>query len=288
MNNTSQMYGEQVQPPVAGGKILGKGKINVSQLTEEEIKVLGECKRNSLMRGFLGGAAGYGVWHLITDSHLGSFMKYRKTFRTFTAVGGLFYGMASYADTCRKKILALDNSALADEYRQKLAAASSKLGLPLESQETYDHAIVDLVQERIGVGRGNSPSTEEAHYPPETHQYTAPQRNQQEEEDGEKQPVTFAELRQQNRQQYDPAHMPLLRRPPPGHPPMPAPAPPAPEQTSQQFSLDEHAASSQYSSDVDLISSIHERRPTTSSAVPQTKTWSQATNRKNKYGDDME
>lgn len=272
-NNADRIYGEQHQPADHGKGSFGGRHGHRPQFTEEEKRVLQDCKRNSLIRGAVGGVAAWGILHFIKDSYLGPFAKYKRTLKGVAVVSGFFYGMVSYADTCRKNILALPDSPLAEEYKRKIAAASSRFGLPEESDETHFHAITDVIYDA---------QAQEQHQPSDT-RYATDAEKDLHNEDGEKQQVTFAELRQQNRQQYDPARQPL-RRPPHGLQPPPS----APEQNTDQFSLDEHTPSSNYSSDTDLSSPIPERKPTASDYPQQTKTWTQATNRKNLYGDEME
>lgn len=280
MSSNNHIYSEQHHQVDDGKGSFGGRHGHKPQFTEEEIRVLQDCKRQSLLRGIIVGLAGGSVFHFMKEAYMGPFAKHKKTLRIFASLSGFMFGMTSYAETCRKNILALENSPLADDYKRKIAATSSKYGIPLESDETHFNAVTDMITEHLPPFSVNQPSTEQ-HYPADN-RYTTETEKSFDSEDGEKQPVTFAELRQQNRQQYDPARQPLTRQP---HK-LPAPPVAAPERNTDQFSLDEHTPSSLYSSDSDLT--IPQRKPSAGSYPPQTKTWSQATNRKNKYGDDME
>lgn len=91
------------------------------QLTEEERKVLRECRMNSFMRGIPAGLLAALLTRFAIRTGTGNFPHLASWSRFYYAAsftGGLLFGVASYRKTCLEKIMKLENSVLADQVRE--------------------------------------------------------------------------------------------------------------------------------------------------------------------------
>ncbi|CAB4019424.1 OCIA domain-containing 1 [Paramuricea clavata] len=89
------------------------------ELTEEERKVLRECRINSMIRGVPAGILSAILTSFAVRSGRFPHLTYWSRFYygvSFT--GGLLFGVASYRKSCLEKIMQLENSVLADQVRE--------------------------------------------------------------------------------------------------------------------------------------------------------------------------
>ncbi|XP_028401506.1 OCIA domain-containing protein 1-like [Dendronephthya gigantea] len=89
------------------------------KLTEEEMKVLRECRMNSFVRGIPAGILASLITSFAVRSGRYPHLTHWSRFYYGVAfTGGLLFGVASYRKTCLEKIMKLENSVLAEQVRE--------------------------------------------------------------------------------------------------------------------------------------------------------------------------
>ncbi|XP_047126352.1 OCIA domain-containing protein 1 isoform X1 [Hydra vulgaris] len=100
-------------------------------LSQEELKVLKECRFNSIFyRGLP--TASISILLIKAAENYGLLRKRSLLFYAGIFSAGFFFGVGSYRNQCIEKILALENSVLADQYRN----FSRRHGLPVKEKVT--------------------------------------------------------------------------------------------------------------------------------------------------------
>ncbi|XP_046853570.1 OCIA domain-containing protein 1-like [Xenia sp. Carnegie-2017] len=91
------------------------------QLTEEERKVLRECRVNSMFRGVPTGIfSAFLTSFAVRSGRFPHLAKWSRFYYGVTFTGGLLFGVASYRRTCLEKIMSLENSVLAEQVNEYL------------------------------------------------------------------------------------------------------------------------------------------------------------------------
>jgi len=179
------------------------------QLTDEEIKVLRECRTTSFYyRGVPGGILSLIATRYLAHNHFPHLKKYSGLYYTGALTMGMIVGVVSYRQKCFEKIMALDNSRLADEVRkfqQRVTGQGGNIACELESDDDWSQkhsqSRTPLYQPRGSNQRPSAPS------------YRV--NEDQDSEGSELQSTTYEELRKRHRESrmQGPKRLPKLRQP---------------------------------------------------------------------------
>jgi len=115
------------------------------KLSLEEIKVLKDCRVNSVYyRGLPLGIVSVAVARgAILSGRFPRLGRWSGLFYTGMFGLGFLSGVGSYRDECVRKILALENSVLAEQYR----SYQQKVGIPVDTRKSSEFDGVESVQE---------------------------------------------------------------------------------------------------------------------------------------------
>ncbi|XP_062864713.1 OCIA domain-containing protein 1-like [Trichomycterus rosablanca] len=184
------------------------GSLGVGYIpTEEEKRVFKECDHESFWyRSVPISASSMALTQLlISRGFLTSSTRFGSLPKVFFAgVCGYFAGKVSYMRTCQEKFLRLENSPLAEALRQRRQHQHPPhLGnVPSDEKPQFG----GLVQSDIVTESPYSSSQSSLRYPPQTNEV------HDEEEEMQKKPILYDELRSRNRESYDKTHRETLKQ----------------------------------------------------------------------------
>ncbi|KAI5644730.1 ovarian carcinoma immunoreactive antigen (OCIA) domain-containing protein [Phthorimaea operculella] len=229
--------GEYVEPgaaptPMPGAPQPGGGFPSGYKFTPDELRVLGECNRESFFQRSLplGTAMGFTTFIAIQKGHLKPNPRFGVIPKvTLAVVMGYFIGKLSYQEACAEKLMALPGSYIGQLLKERKEGKVKGTGMTKHPNTMFGANSNDIYSD-AGPGSSldldtNRPLFNEDSYQPGSDLGTAPA-------DESRPPVrptlSYEELRRQNRSQYyeskqDPYRVDPNTVPPP--PVRPAPAP---------------------------------------------------------------